>query len=602
MAESKTTILVEAIDRATNTLKGIANQTKSLSKLNSLAMADMGRVFSEIGGKITATTDKMIGAFAGFDQAMANTMSIAAGTSKQFNEMRANALEMSVEMGKSATEIANGYYFLASAGFDANKIMEVTPQILKLAAGTAADFSSTANLVTATLDVYGEQVGDVNIATDMLMNTVKSFKTTLPELAISLGYSMTAARDLGVDFGDLLAATGLLRQANMDASKSGTAMRRMLTSLLTPSAKVQAWMEEHSFTLKRNEDGTLDFAETVRDLSRSLEEMSDPIERAIILNEFFGDRGQAAASILSDNVDKLEQFSAKMTEAGSTQDAFNKQTEGAGFKLSVLEARTEAVSIALGESLFPAEVAMTEATLALSESISALPPELVAVGGGFLLVAGNIMSAVGPMLMFIAHSGPLVSGLRLSIGYLRSAAIMLTTYQTAAIGAAAAIGGVALAFMAMQAKDPGQRAMLSALTGLTWGLAAANFALMLAKMGMVSFGVGTAVGIGLMVGALAAVGVAVASAQAQGAQHGAFIRSGAGGAMVEVGEGKSDEWIVNQPQMKRLLEEAGGGGDIHNNEFNIILPPFARIDEITLEEIGEMLGEIYEKEIRKRGG
>lgn len=92
----------------------------------------IGAAMTGIGVSSLAITYKSTSAFANFDQAMMNTQSIAVGTSDQFDAMRKQALQMSATMPHSAAEIANGYYYLASAGLDANNIIKVTPTALKL--------------------------------------------------------------------------------------------------------------------------------------------------------------------------------------------------------------------------------------------------------------------------------------------------------------------------------------------------------------------------------------------------------------------------------------------------------------------------------------
>ena len=169
----------------------------------STALNQVGASLNRIGTQFNQASQQMIGAFAGFDQAMANTRSIAVGTSQEFEEMRMMAEQMSTEMPSSAEEIANGYYQLASAGYEANQIMALTPQILKLATATASDFETTAKVVTASLDVWGTEMYDVNEVSEILMNTVKGFKTTLPELAETMKYASTSSATLGVSMEEL---------------------------------------------------------------------------------------------------------------------------------------------------------------------------------------------------------------------------------------------------------------------------------------------------------------------------------------------------------------------------------------------------------------
>lgn len=93
--------------------------------------------------------------------------------------------------------------------------------------------------------------------------------------------------------------------------------------------------------------------------------------------------------------------------------------------------------------------------------------------------------------------------------------IDLTNTQTIALGGmAAAMAGVGFAILAVNAQTDEQRALFSVLTGVTWGLAAAEFALAIAKVTEATLGFGTIAAIGLITAALVSITTAVASAEA----------------------------------------------------------------------------------------
>ena len=61
------------------------------------------------------------------------------------------AREVAARSTKTATDVANAYYALASAGLSVNEIMAATPGVIALAEATQSELGMTTELVTATL-------------------------------------------------------------------------------------------------------------------------------------------------------------------------------------------------------------------------------------------------------------------------------------------------------------------------------------------------------------------------------------------------------------------------------------------------------------------
>lgn len=72
------------------------------------------------------------------------------------------------------------------------------------------------------------------------------------------------------------------------------------------------------------------------------------------------------------------------------------------------------------------------------------------------------------------------------------------------------------------------------------------------------------------------------------AAQGAYIKGGVGGALMLTGEGRNDEWIFNEPQLRKLLNEVSGGsgggqnvtinlqGGVYTKDFNQLTEMIAR--------------------------
>lgn len=403
MADPKVKVIISYDEVGADVIEAVPGRMKEVTTRVSdtqQAVANLARGAMMAANQVNSFASGSISALAGFDQAMANTASIVQGSQEEIKRLRELAEQIGRDMPVSAQAAAEGFYMLASAGKSANEIMELGPEIMKLSIAAGTDFATTANLVTAALDSWGlsaEETGRVN---DILMNTVKSFKTTLPELAVSFQYVASAAANLGVPIEETAAAIGLLRQRGLDASMAGTGLRMMLSKLAAAATATEGPMLYVRDALVQNADGSLNLTATMQNLQAVLSNV-DPLERQAILTQVFGTRAAAAASILMDESASLGELSGAMTESGAVQEAYAIQAEGVANQLQVLQSEYEEQQRALAEQLLPAQIAVTRAKTEFLEALNSLPGPLGKVGGGLMMVISQLTSMAAPLFLVI---------------------------------------------------------------------------------------------------------------------------------------------------------------------------------------------------------
>jgi len=121
-----------------------------------------GKAMTMAGIAIVGAIGGMVKAAANFDQAMTESLAIMGNVSKELrDEMRKTALDMSTKSTFSAKELGQAYYFLASAGLDAEKSIRALPIVTKFAQAGAFDLSVATSLLTDAQSALGLKVADV---------------------------------------------------------------------------------------------------------------------------------------------------------------------------------------------------------------------------------------------------------------------------------------------------------------------------------------------------------------------------------------------------------------------------------------------------------
>jgi len=84
------------------------------------------------------------------EQQLVLTNSVASGTIEQYRQMEIVARNFALASTFSASEAANSFYFLASAGFTVEESMSAASTVLLLAQATLSNISETSDIVAQT--------------------------------------------------------------------------------------------------------------------------------------------------------------------------------------------------------------------------------------------------------------------------------------------------------------------------------------------------------------------------------------------------------------------------------------------------------------------
>jgi len=154
----KTDKLNSAFDKADNRISGFA---RSASRAG-VALAKIGAAGIAAGAAIVgAFAVKSIGAFMEFDAAMNESLAIMGDVSDETRKkMETAAREVAKTTVHSATDAANGYYFLASAGFTAEQAIAALPQVAAFAQAGMFDLEKATEYATDSLSALGMKSED----------------------------------------------------------------------------------------------------------------------------------------------------------------------------------------------------------------------------------------------------------------------------------------------------------------------------------------------------------------------------------------------------------------------------------------------------------
>ncbi len=182
----------------------------------------------------------------GFDEEMSNVQALTRldKNDSQLAALRAQAKKLGAETAFTTRDAASGQAFLAMAGFTPDAIRDALPGVLNMALAGGMDLGASADIGSNILSQFSLDAGEMDRVSDVLTGTFTRTNTTLSSLGETMKVVGPVAAGLGVNLEEAAAMTGTLARVGIRGSEAGTAMRRALSRLASPTTAAKKALKE----------------------------------------------------------------------------------------------------------------------------------------------------------------------------------------------------------------------------------------------------------------------------------------------------------------------------------------------------------------------
>lgn len=204
-----------------------------------------GQKVSDFGTKLTKATAPIaaIGVAsaklaADYEDSVAKVYTIMDKQAMSTGKMSKSILDLSTATGKSATELADASYQALSASVETSKVGGFVERSAKLAKAGFTETATSVDTLTTIVNAYGYSADDAAMISDKLVQTQNKGKTTVDELASSIGSIIPTASAYNVSLDNLLSGYVLLTKQGIDTANATTALNGMFTELADSGSQV----------------------------------------------------------------------------------------------------------------------------------------------------------------------------------------------------------------------------------------------------------------------------------------------------------------------------------------------------------------------------
>ena len=424
-----------------NTVSGVAKQ----------AMADVQKTFSDssatIGSKVSAVGDacKSVGgalapvsaaaqgvikstasAAMSFETAMAQVKTIAGDASVSYKgnmtDMSSAIMKLSTDTGIAAEDVAAATYSAISAGVDVSKSVEFVATANALATGGYTSMNTSVHVLTTTMNAYGEKAGTAQSISDKLITTQNLGKTTVDELASSMGKVIPTASAYGISVDNLCSSYVAMTKGGIATAEATTYMKSMFNELADSGSTVGTILQEKtgkSFGQLMGEGKSL--ADVIDILGSSVDGDKEKFAQLWGSSE----AGTGALAILNGGTADFNNTLKEMgNSTGAASDAMNKMNDTAAHKTQLAMNNLKNASIELGASFTPVIEKIAGGVSKVAQAFNKLSPQaksaistilmIVAVAAPVLVTVGTIVSGIGKVVSVIGVLKGAIGGLSIS--------------------------------------------------------------------------------------------------------------------------------------------------------------------------------------------
>lgn len=405
-------IKTEAVSRANEVSKQMERTIK------------VGTQMSNVGGKLTKSlTLPLAGAGVAatkmavdYESSFAKVSTLLDKNVVDYDRYKNDILDASSKSKVAVGEFSEAVYGSISAGVDQTKAIKFTTDAMKLAKGGFTDGAKAVDVMTTAINGYGMKAEDATKISDMLITTQNLGKTTVDELASSMGAVIPVASSVNYGMDELSASYAQLTKNGIATAESGTYLKSMLSELGKSGSITDKALRE--LTGK----GFADLKKEGKSTSSILRLLSEDAEKnGKTLKDMFGsvEAGSAALVLAKGNGKEYdEMLSAMKKSAGATQEAFDKMdaTPAEQLKGALNELKNEAIK--LGAKAIPLITEGAKVISKLVEGFSSLSPEMqngivkfglfAAAAGPVLKVGGGLVNTYGKLKPILSSTGSLL--------------------------------------------------------------------------------------------------------------------------------------------------------------------------------------------------
>ena len=356
-------LVLEGFNKAKAQMNNLGKQTDSsggkLSKFGTVAK--IGAV--AVGTVLVKALANATRQFIEFEDKLNQSLAIMQTTEEQQKAMAQASRQVAIESRISASESAEAFFFLASAGLDAEQSISALPQVTKFAQAGMFDMALATDLATDSQSALGLTVKDaeqnltnLTRVTDVLVKANTLANASVQQFAEALTTkSGSALKVTNKSIEEGVAVLSAFADRGVKGAEAGEKLNQLLRDTTRAVGKNSEVFKRFNINIVDNQGNLKNLADVIDELDGGMAGLSDQ-QKAVLLDQLGLNRGVAdAVKILSGAGDQIREYqNALMGAGGTTQEVADKQVLSLQGQIDILGSKFSEIGLLIVDKLAPA--------------------------------------------------------------------------------------------------------------------------------------------------------------------------------------------------------------------------------------------------------
>jgi TP901 family phage tail tape measure protein len=363
---------------------------KDLSVIQTASLGMGAALAGAIGASVkTAAT---------FEASMSKLAAISGATDTQLAELEKTARDMGATTQFSASQASEALTFLAMSGFKVEEQIAALPAVLNAAAAGGIDLASASDMVSNIMTGFGITAQETGSAVDVLVKTMNTANTDLPQLAGALKYVGPVAKSLGISFEDTAAGIASMSNAGIQGESAGVALRAALLSLANPTGQTKDAMEDLGIKVTDANGAMKSLPELVGHIGEKMKDMTQAQKTATVAQLVGTEAASGFLSLISDGEQKLADYSKALENSGGTaEEVAKKMNDNLIGAFKEFQSAAEEAGIKIGKEFLPAFTEIVKEGSDMVRTLSSVNTSTIKTGLAFAGTATSIALVVSTL-------------------------------------------------------------------------------------------------------------------------------------------------------------------------------------------------------------
>lgn len=334
-------------DEASGVISGLATGVRSFARVGVAAVSAVGAGMVAFGKAAVSTGQE-------FDKSMSQVAATLGVTTDEIGDLRQFAIDMGSTTAFSAVQAADALNYMALAGYNSDKSMEMLPTVLNLAAAGNMDLARASDMVTDAESALGLTTEETSQMVDQMARTASKSNTSVEQLGDAILTIGGTAKFMAGGTSRLNTVLGILADNGIKGSEAGTHLRNMLLKLSAPTEAGSKRMKELGLNVFDSNGNMRDMQDIMLDLNESMADFSDE-ERVQAISDLFNARDLSAVNaLLCTSAKRWKELGDAIDDAqGSAQKMADTQLDNLAGDITLLKSALEGAKITLSDELTP---------------------------------------------------------------------------------------------------------------------------------------------------------------------------------------------------------------------------------------------------------